>query len=77
MPCAVPAAFAGCAGDIAAHATLPVLALSAAQPPAFFLLMRAAMLGELRQRSRAGRGHDRPPARCSARDSVRCSAAPS
>ncbi len=43
------AALAGCAGDVLRHAAMPVLALTVVQLPAFFLLMRAATLGELRQ----------------------------
>jgi peptide/nickel transport system permease protein len=39
----------GCAADVLRHATLPALALTAVQLPAFFLLMRAASLGELGQ----------------------------
>ncbi|MDQ6711792.1 MAG: ABC transporter permease [Candidatus Dormibacteraeota bacterium] len=46
--CAGSALF-GCAVDIARHAALPVLALALVQLPAFFLLMRAATLGELGQ----------------------------
>ncbi|GAC1481946.1 MAG: ABC transporter permease [Candidatus Dormibacteria bacterium] len=36
----------GCAGDVLGHAALPVLALTVVQLPAFFLIMRAATLGE-------------------------------
>lgn len=43
------AAIAGCALDVASHAILPVLTLALVQLPAFFLLMRAATLGELAQ----------------------------
>ena len=42
-------AIGGCALDVVAHAALPVLTLSLVQLPAFFLLMRAATLGELGQ----------------------------
>ncbi|HEV3461992.1 MAG TPA: ABC transporter permease [Candidatus Dormibacteraeota bacterium] len=42
-------ALAGCVLDIARHAAMPVLALALVQLPAFFLLMRAATLGELGQ----------------------------
>jgi len=42
-------AIGGCAADLAAHAALPVLTLALVQLPAFFLLMRAATLGELGQ----------------------------
>lgn len=47
--CAGPAGLAGCTADVARHAALPVLTLAAAQLSAFFLLMRAATLGELGQ----------------------------
>lgn len=40
-------ALLGCTADIARHATLPALALTVVQLPAFFLLMRAASLGEV------------------------------
>ena len=39
-------AVVGCAGDLLGHAALPVLALTVVQMPAFFLIMRAATLGE-------------------------------
>ena len=44
--CAGPSGLAGCGADVLAHAVLPVLALSAAQLPAFFLVMRATTLSE-------------------------------
>jgi peptide/nickel transport system permease protein len=40
-------ALLGCAADVGRHAMLPALALTVVQLPAFFLLMRAASLGEL------------------------------
>jgi peptide/nickel transport system permease protein len=43
------AAALGCAADVLAHAALPVLTLVVVQAPAFFLLMRAAALGEVGQ----------------------------
>jgi peptide/nickel transport system permease protein len=46
--CSGPAIF-GCAVDILRHAAMPVLSLALVQLPAFFLLMRAATLGELGQ----------------------------
>lgn len=42
-------AIAGCAVDVARHLVLPVLALTVVQLPAFFLLMRAATIGEMGQ----------------------------
>jgi peptide/nickel transport system permease protein len=46
--CGGPALF-GCAADVLRHAILPALALTVVQLPAFFLLMRAAALGEMGQ----------------------------
>jgi peptide/nickel transport system permease protein len=43
------AAAVGCAADLLQHAALPVLTLALVQLPAFFLVMRAAALGEVGQ----------------------------
>lgn len=43
------AALFGCAADVVRHAALPAMALTVVQLPAFFLLMRAAALGEMGQ----------------------------